>query len=67
MWLLSNDILLQVWALKIELIIGISRVTNNCFPALAQWGASCAWKRDSARAHVHRERLNTLTFDEVPV
>ena len=58
---------IQVWALEMELIIEISRVSNVHFPAVIRWGASRAWKRDLLRVHVHRERLNALTFDEVPV
>ena len=58
--------LLQVWALEMELIIGISRVSNVRFPALIRCGISIAWKRDLLQVHVHRERLNALTFDEVP-
>ena len=50
-----------------ELIIGISHVIDDRFLALARGGASHVWKRDLARVHVHRERLNALTFDEVPV
>ena len=57
----------QVWALEIELIVGISSVSDVRFPALARWGASRAWKRDLLRVHVHRERLNTISFDDVPV
>ena len=48
-----------------ELITGISHVTDDRFPALTWWGASRTWKRDLARVHLHRERLNALTFDEV--
>ena len=59
--------LFQVWALEIELIVGISSVSDVRFPALARWGASRAWKRDLLRVHVHRERLNTISFDDVPV
>ena len=50
-----------------ELIIGISRVSDVRFPAVIRWGANQAWKRDLLLVHVHRERLNALTFDEVPV
>ena len=56
----------KVWALELELIKRISRVTDNRFPALTWWGTSCVWKRDLARVHLHREHLNALTFDEVP-
>ena len=49
-----------------DLIIGISRVTDDCFLALEWWGASRVWKRDLAQVHVHCEHLNALTFDEVP-
>ena len=50
-----------------ELIIGISHVIDDRFLTLVRWGTSHAWKRDLARVHVHHERLNALTFDEVPV
>ena len=59
--------LFQVWALEIELIVGISSVSDVRFPALSRWGASRAWKRDLLRVHVHRERLNTISFDDVLV
>ena len=49
-----------------ELIIEISRVTDDRFLALAQWGASHAWKRNLARVHIHHEHMKALTFDEVP-
>ena len=49
-----------------ELITGISRITDDHFLALARWDESRAWKRDLARVHLRRERLNALTFDEVP-
>ena len=58
-------VLLQVWALELELLVGISRVIDVRFPALARWGASRAWKRDLLRVHVHRERLNALSTDDV--
>ena len=37
---------LQVWALEMELIIGIFRVFDVHFPSVIRWGASRAWKRD---------------------
>ena len=64
---LLSTVLLQVWALELELIVGISRVIDVRFLALVRWGASRAWKRDLLRVHVHRERLNALSIDDVPV
>ena len=49
-----------------ELITGISRITDDHFPALVWWGTSRTWKRDLARVYLHYKRLNALTFDEVP-
>ena len=56
---------LQVWALEMELITGISRVSDVRFPALARWGASRAWKKDILHVYIHRERLDSLSFDDV--
>ena len=66
LWLFLNNILLEVWALEMESIIGISHVIDDRFHALARRSASRAWKRDLARVYLHREHLNALTFDEVP-
>ena len=59
-------ILLQVWALELELLVGISRVIDVRFLALERWGASRAWKRDLLHVHVHREHLNALSTNDVP-
>ena len=64
--LLLTAILLQVWALEMELITGVSRVSNVRFPALARWGASRAWKKDFLHVYIHRERLDSLSIDDVP-
>ena len=61
-----TTIFLQVWALEIELITGISRVSEVRFPALARWGASRAWKKDFLHVYIHRERLDSLSTDDVP-
>ena len=64
---ISNCHSLQVWALEMELITGISRVSDVRFPALARWGASRAWKKDILHVYIHRERLDSLSSDDVPV
>ena len=61
-----TTILLQIWALEMELITGIFRVSDVRFPALARWGASRAWKKDFLHVYIHRERLDSLSTDDVP-
>ena len=61
-----TTIFLQVWALELELITGIYRVSDVRFLALARWGASRAWKKDFLYVYIHRERLDTLSTDDVP-
>ena len=56
---------LQVWALEMELITGVSCVSDVCFPALARWGVSRAWKKDFLHVYIHRERLDSLSTDDV--
>ena len=62
-----TTILLQVWALEMELITGISRVSDVRFPALARWGTSRAWKKDLLHVYVHLKHLDALSTDYVPV
>ena len=65
MFCLTFHFFLQDWALELELVTGLVPISDDPFPVMGRWGPSRAWRRPVARVHLHRERLNPFTSDEV--
>ena len=51
--------------MELELVAGLVRLIDDPFPAMSKWGPNWAWRKPLTRVHIHRERLNMMTSDEV--